>query len=105
VHLLAENVSAELLAHGGVKFIAEQSDGLVGGLSGLCENLIVVLLSGASVEAADNALAAERNGARVIAQNPEECFEPEGAARAQKQGVRTGSPEHLAFWVKEHWRL
>lgn len=105
VHLLAENVSAELLAHGGVKFIAEQSDGLVGGLSGLCENLIVVLLSGASVEAADNALAAERNGARVIAQNPEECFDPEGAARAQKQGVRTGSPEHLAFWVKEHWRL
>jgi chemosensory pili system protein ChpB (putative protein-glutamate methylesterase) len=105
VHLLAEHVSAELLAHGGVKFIAEQSDGLVGGLSGLCENLIVVLLSGASVEAADSALAAERNGARVIAQNPEECFDPEGAARAQKQGVRTGSPEHLAFWVKEHWRL
>lgn len=105
VHLLAEHVSAELLAHGGVRFIADQTDGLVGGLSGLCENLIVVLLSGASVEAADSALAAERNGARVIAQNPEECFDPEGAARAQKQGVRTGSPEHLAFWVKEHWRL
>ena len=104
-HLLPEGLSARLVADGGIELAEGRSHDLIEHLGELAENLVVLLLSGADAAVVGQALAVEKRGARVYAQNPEECVESTAAARAQKEGVRTGSPEHLAFWVKEHWRV
>lgn len=105
VCLLPDRIGPRADREIGLSFQLGQDDrSMIGALAELGDSLLIVLLSGSDTHCVKPALACVERGAQLIAQNPEECFDVAAVALAQQNGARTGSPETLAYWVKEHWR-
>jgi chemosensory pili system protein ChpB (putative protein-glutamate methylesterase) len=66
-------------------------------------NSAVLMLSGADAELVPAALALGKAGGLVLAQDPDNCFDPAAAAALKRQGIATYPALGLARQVAERW--
>jgi chemosensory pili system protein ChpB (putative protein-glutamate methylesterase) len=102
VHVLPDDVGAQVGADGAVSFIEGAPD--IGALlSGLpASESAVLLLSGADVSHVEPALLLARHGAFVGGQSPQGCYDPAAARELQSLGGNVATPEDLAAELFGH---
>lgn len=66
-------------------------------------NSAVLMLSGADADLVPAALALAKSGGLVLAQDPDNCFDPAAAAALKRQGIATYPALGLARQVAERW--